>query len=48
MHADECKGSAVDFLQAAIAHYAALSARIERLLTDDGAAPSAPPGCHRS
>lgn len=38
MHADERKGSAVDFLQAAVAHYAALSLRIERLLTDNGSA----------
>lgn len=38
MHADERKGSAVDFLQAAVAHYAALSVRMERLLTDNGAA----------
>lgn len=38
MHADERKGSAVDFLQAAVAHYAALGVRIERLLTDNGSA----------
>lgn len=38
MHADERKGSAVNFLQAAVAHYAALGVRIERLLTDNGAA----------
>ncbi len=38
MHADERKGSAVEFLQAAVAHYAALGVRIERLLTDNGAA----------
>jgi len=38
MHEDERKGSAVDFLQAAVAHYAALGVRIERLLTDNGAA----------
>lgn len=36
MRADERKGSAVDFLQAAVAHYAALGVRIERLLTDNG------------
>ena len=33
MHADERKASAVDFLQAAVAHYAALGVRIERLLS---------------
>lgn len=38
MHADERKGSAVDFLKAAVAHYAALGVRIERLITDNGAA----------
>ena len=38
MHADERKGSAVDFLKAAVAHYAALGVKIERLLTDNGAA----------
>ena len=38
MHADERKGSAVGFLQAAVAHYAALGVRIERLLADNGAA----------
>lgn len=38
MHADERKGSAVNFLQAAVAHYAALGVRIERLLTDNGSA----------
>ena len=38
MHEDERKGSAVDFLQAAVAHYAALGVRVERLLTDNGAA----------
>lgn len=38
MHADERKASAVDFLKAAVAHYAALGARIERLITDNGAA----------
>jgi transposase InsO family protein len=35
---DEQKQSAVDFLKAAVAHYAALGVRIERLLTDNGAA----------
>ena len=35
MHADERKGSAVDFLQAAVAHYAALGVR---MLTDNGSA----------
>ncbi len=38
MHADERKGSAVDFLKAAVAHYAALGVRIERLITDNGSA----------
>ena len=38
MHTDERKSSAVAFLQAAVAHYAALGVRIERLLTDNGAA----------
>jgi transposase InsO family protein len=38
MHTDERKGSAVDFLKAAVAHYAALGVKIERLLTDNGAA----------
>ncbi|MCM3566312.1 IS481 family transposase [Hydrogenophaga intermedia] len=38
MHDDERKGSAVAFLQAAVAHYAALGVRIERLLTDNGSA----------
>jgi transposase InsO family protein len=38
MHTDERKDSAVAFLQAAVAHYAALGVRIERLLTDNGAA----------
>lgn len=38
MHKDEQKDSAVAFLQAAVAHYAALGVRIERLLTDNGAA----------
>ena len=36
MHPDERKLSAVDFLKAAVAHYAALGVRIERLLTDNG------------
>lgn len=38
MHADERKDSAVAFLRAAVAHYSALGVRIERLLTDNGAA----------
>jgi len=38
MHADEKKASAVDFLKAAVAHYAALGVRIQRLLTDNGSA----------
>jgi transposase InsO family protein len=35
---DERKESAVAFLQAAVAHYAALGIKIERLLTDNGSA----------
>jgi transposase InsO family protein len=38
MHADERKGSAVAFLQAAVAHYAALGVTIKRLITDNGSA----------
>jgi transposase InsO family protein len=38
MHADEKKNSAVDFLKAAVAHYAALGVRIQRVLTDNGSA----------
>jgi transposase InsO family protein len=38
IHADERKDSAVTFLQNAVAHYAALGVRIERLLTDNGSA----------
>jgi transposase InsO family protein len=38
MHADERMGSAVAFLQAAVAHYSALGVRIERLLADNGSA----------
>ena len=38
MHADERKGSAVAFLKAAVAHYAALGVKIKRLLTDNGSA----------
>lgn len=38
MHADERKGSAVDFLKAALAHCAAQGVKIERLLTDNGPA----------
>lgn len=38
MHADERKGSAVAFLKAAVAHYAALGVKIERLITDNGPA----------
>ncbi len=38
MHADELKGSAVHFLKSAVAHYGALGVRIERLITDNGAA----------
>jgi transposase InsO family protein len=38
MHADERKGSAVAFLEAAVAHYAALGVTIKRLITDNGSA----------
>ena len=38
MQADEKKNSAVDFLKAAVAHYAALGVRIQRVLTDNGSA----------
>lgn len=38
MHDDERKGSAVAFLQAAVAHYAALGVTIKRLITDNGSA----------
>lgn len=38
MHADERKGSAIEFLRAAVAHYAAQGVRIKRLLTDNGSA----------
>ena len=38
MHVDERKGSAVAFLEAAVAHYAALGVTIKRLITDNGAA----------
>jgi len=38
MHSDERKDSAVQFLKAAVAHYAALGVRIKRLLTDNGSA----------
>lgn len=38
MHADERKDSAVAFLKAAVAHYAALGVRIKRLITDNGSA----------
>ena len=38
MHADERKGSAVAFLKAAVAHYAAPGVKIERLITDNGPA----------
>ena len=38
VHADEKKTSAVDFLKAAVAHYAALGVRIQRVLTDNGSA----------
>ena len=35
---NERKESAVEFLKAAVAHYAALGVKIERLLTDNGSA----------
>jgi transposase InsO family protein len=38
MHADERKASAVAFLKASVAHFAALGITIKRLLTDNGAA----------
>ena len=38
VHEDECKGSAVEFLKAAVAHYAALGVTIKRLITDNGSA----------
>ena len=38
VHADEQKTTAVDFLKAAVAHYAALGVRIQRVLTDNGSA----------
>jgi transposase InsO family protein len=38
MHADERKDSAVEFLKASVAHYAAHGVTIKRLLTDNGPA----------
>lgn len=38
MHQDEGKNSAVAFLRAAVAHYAALGVVIKRLITDNGSA----------
>jgi transposase InsO family protein len=38
VHADEKKTSTVAFLQATVAHYAALGVRIQRVLTDNGSA----------
>ena len=38
MHADERKDSAVEFLKATVAHFAAHGVRIKRLLTDNGSA----------
>lgn len=38
MHPNENKLSAVEFLQAAVAHYQALGVRIKRLITDNGSA----------
>jgi transposase InsO family protein len=38
MHPDEQKASAVSFLKATVAHYAALGVRVQRILTDNGSA----------
>lgn len=38
MHPDERKTSAVEFLKASVAHYAALGVTIKRLITDNGSA----------
>ena len=38
MHPDERKSSAIAFLEASVAHYAAQGVRIKRLLTDNGSA----------
>ena len=38
MHADERKNSAISFLLASVAHYAALGVKIRRILTDNGSA----------
>jgi transposase InsO family protein len=38
VYSDEKKPSAIAFLKAAVAHYAALGVRIQRVLTDNGAA----------
>jgi len=38
VHGDEKKTSTVEFLKAAVAHYAALGVRIQRVLTDNGSA----------
>uniref|UniRef100_UPI00119D652A integrase core domain-containing protein n=1 Tax=Bordetella genomosp. 13 TaxID=463040 RepID=UPI00119D652A len=38
MHPNEGKDSAVAFLRAAVAHYAALGVNIKRLITDNGSA----------
>lgn len=38
MHADERKATAVEFLRATVAHYAALGVKVQRLLTDNGSA----------
>jgi len=38
MHADERKSSAIEFLKASVAHYAAHGVTIKRLLTDNGSA----------
>jgi transposase InsO family protein len=36
MHPDECGGSAVEFLRAAVAYYATLGITVRRVLTDNG------------
>lgn len=50
-YADEREDSAVAFLKAAVAHYAALGVKIKRLLTDNGSAYRSQPSgelCGRS
>ena len=38
MHPDERKGSAIEFLKASVAHFAAHGVTVKRLLTDNGSA----------